>query len=232
MASTPDTLLRKNISQLLDSEIYSDTDIKVGTTTFKVHKAILCTQSEYFRRAFDLKRPMASRKEALTNIITLEEPDTPEVSPFHGSRRSLTDKAFYFPSFSTAISMLYDNTPEFDRSLRDLIVNVAVKKMDEENLLSNKNFNEAMANSCGFAKDLVHAMQARHESAIIWEVDLRRKLCSKVTTVAETSYAADKAVCCTGCDRVFGSKWLGCLKVLRYMGLGAFAALRFGGPGP
>ncbi|KAL2692910.1 hypothetical protein IWX47DRAFT_928890 [Phyllosticta citricarpa] len=167
MASTPDTLFRKkSASKLLHSGIFSDIEIKVGTTTFKVHKAILCTRCEYFRRAFDATHGF---KEALTNIITLEEPDTPEVvramlEHIHRGDYTATedtekqflvdigvliiDKAFYFPTFSTAISMLYNNTPEFDRGLRDLIVNVAVKKMDEENLLSNNDFNEAMANSC------------------------------------------------------------------------------------
>ncbi|KAK7569167.1 BTB/POZ protein [Phyllosticta citricarpa] len=77
MASTPDTLFRKkSASKLLHSGIFSDIEIKVGTTTFKVHKAILCTRCEYFRRAFDATHGF---KEPLTNIITLEEPDTPEV---------------------------------------------------------------------------------------------------------------------------------------------------------
>ncbi|KAK7536815.1 BTB/POZ protein [Phyllosticta citribraziliensis] len=77
MGTSADNLFRKSIGELLDSGLYADVEVKVGTTTFKAHKAILCTQCDFFRHAFDKSNGF---KEAETNVIALGEPTTPEVT--------------------------------------------------------------------------------------------------------------------------------------------------------
>lgn len=45
---------RINIAErLLESGDYSDATISCYGVTFRIHRSILCSQSEYFRKAFD-----------------------------------------------------------------------------------------------------------------------------------------------------------------------------------
>ncbi|KAK7511770.1 BTB/POZ protein [Phyllosticta citriasiana] len=65
-----DIRFRKSISSLFDSSRYADAKIECDGHVFPIHKSIVCTQSEYFSRAFDEKNGF---KEAKTNTIELED---------------------------------------------------------------------------------------------------------------------------------------------------------------
>ncbi|KAK7536818.1 BTB/POZ protein [Phyllosticta citribraziliensis] len=69
-ASEGDHRLRKSIASLLDSGRFADAKIECDGQTFHVHKSVICTQSEYFSRAFDEKNGF---KEANTSTIQLQE---------------------------------------------------------------------------------------------------------------------------------------------------------------
>ncbi|KAK8176899.1 hypothetical protein IWX90DRAFT_481955 [Phyllosticta citrichinensis] len=62
--------LRSSISGLLDSGLYTDATIECGGKTFHVHKAVICSQSDYFARAFN---EHTGFKEANTSTVVLQE---------------------------------------------------------------------------------------------------------------------------------------------------------------
>lgn len=64
--SNPQPLL-KSYSDLLQSGLFSDAEVRCGSRTWKVHKAILCTRSEWFKKAL-----MGHFKESATGIVTIE----------------------------------------------------------------------------------------------------------------------------------------------------------------
>ncbi|PVI05400.1 hypothetical protein DM02DRAFT_668342 [Periconia macrospinosa] len=66
-------LLLSDIKDLLTSGEYSDLTITCGDDTYKVHKAIVCKRSEFFKRAVSF-----GGKETEDNLIELKE-DEPEV---------------------------------------------------------------------------------------------------------------------------------------------------------
>ncbi|KAF2431361.1 hypothetical protein EJ08DRAFT_184804 [Tothia fuscella] len=59
------------LHSIFDSGAYADATIRCGTREFKIHKAIVCTQSEFFVNAFKQQ----AFKEGETVIITMNEDD-------------------------------------------------------------------------------------------------------------------------------------------------------------
>ncbi|KAK8176896.1 hypothetical protein IWX90DRAFT_491143, partial [Phyllosticta citrichinensis] len=276
--------------RFLDSGLHADMEVKVGATTFKAHKAIICAHSEFFRSAFDTN---SGFKEAKTNTITLREPITSEaaramlqflyrggydrrddadaqflidtdvfvageISMIHGLKDlafsylyNNIDQAMRYSSLSSAMNNIYNFTPEDDRGLRDLLVDTAknqgsymhddadVPEPDKspdgkelsslyavaENVISNAHlllqrftktvgpsnpnhipFYSSLERSGGFARDLVHTLRT---STIIWEVDVRCKVCAHVTTIPIKAWEEGKATCCGSCDKVYGAEhWM------------------------
>ncbi|KAI4718036.1 Arabinanase/levansucrase/invertase [Aureobasidium sp. EXF-10727] len=64
-------MLLKGIAQIHETGMYSDLTVTCGTDSYKVHKAIVCTQSEFFYRACK-----GSFKEGQTGIIEIPARNT------------------------------------------------------------------------------------------------------------------------------------------------------------
>ncbi|RDA90593.1 hypothetical protein CP533_6939, partial [Ophiocordyceps camponoti-saundersi (nom. inval.)] len=76
-SNDPSPSIYRDLSRLLVDEKYSDLTIRCGGRNFKVHRAILCSQSAFFAKACDI-----GFKESLTQTIDLPEDDPDVLSCF------------------------------------------------------------------------------------------------------------------------------------------------------
>ncbi|KAK8234720.1 BTB/POZ protein [Phyllosticta capitalensis] len=189
--------LRHSISGLLQSGLYSDATIVCDDQTFHVHKAVICTQSAYFARAFDKDNGF---KEACTNVIELqdvssavvrsmlefmyhcdytkcEDPNEDLIANIYiynaaemfqlkelkeaAAQRfkAGADTMSGLPMLRAAIESIYEGTVEQDRCLRDVVVEIAVRKMDK--LVKDSDFNGILERVPTFSKDLVHGLHSK-----------------------------------------------------------------------
>ncbi|KAK7536816.1 uncharacterized protein J3D65DRAFT_602873 [Phyllosticta citribraziliensis] len=86
-----------------------------------------------------------------------------------------------YSSLSSAMNNIYNFTPEDDHGLRDLLVQTAVAKIENENLLASQSFNDVLEAYGKFAKDIIHALHKA--TVVIWEIDLECKVCAQVATI-------------------------------------------------
>ncbi|KAK8176738.1 BTB/POZ protein [Phyllosticta citribraziliensis] len=225
-SSTPgDRHVRQSISGLLESGRYSDAKIVCGDQTFHIHKAVVCTQSEYFSRAFD---DINGFKEARTNTIELQDISPSVVRSileymYHGvcpkspdPNEELMDAAvsrfkegadgmFHLPMLRVAVKSIYEGTVEQDRGLRDVIVDAAVRKMDD--IVDDPAFNDTLGDVPAFAKDVVHAMHAQHKapaaagSASVVTLWCPIFYCQSLKIMDVTTYQKDTSFTCDICNR-------------------------------
>ncbi|KAK7536812.1 BTB/POZ protein [Phyllosticta citribraziliensis] len=270
-SSTPgDRHVRQSISGLLESGRYSDAKIVCGDQTFHIHKAVVCTQSEYFSRAFDDINGFKARapslrglthapphsfksltsggptQEARTNTIELQDispsvvrsileymyhgvcPKSPDpneelmasINVFAAAEMyqltNLKDAAvsrfkegadgmFHLPMLRVAVKSIYEGTVEQDRGLRDVIVDAAVRKMDD--IVDDPAFNDTLGDVPAFAKDVVHAMHAQHKapaaagSASVVTLWCPIFYCQSLKIMDVTTYQKDTSFTCDICNR-------------------------------
>lgn len=99
--SNPQPLL-KSYSDLLESGLFSDAEVRCGSRTWKVHKAILCTRSKWFKKAL-----MGHFEESATGIVTIEICSEDEVNLLlHYLYTGVVDLKKHLPGDSLIISQL------------------------------------------------------------------------------------------------------------------------------
>ncbi|KAK8158482.1 hypothetical protein BKA80DRAFT_115084 [Phyllosticta citrichinensis] len=78
---------------------------------------------------------------------------------------------FDLPTFPDAIRAIYQSTMDDDRGLRDILVDVTVRKVHD--LVKDPKFNDTLVKVGAFGKDLVHVMNRKLEDSNI--KDSKRK---------------------------------------------------------
>lgn len=178
MTSSPSNGLLESTASLLSSEKYSDLTITTQTRSFKVHRAIVCTQSKVLAAMSD-----SGFKETSTSTLRLEHDDPAavermitflytgnydhenadapdkDVEPSVGATLmanalvySIADKydierlkvlarsrfrnvdcctAWHCEEFPNVVAAVFDTTPDTDRELRDTVVHICARHIDE-----------------------------------------------------------------------------------------------------
>lgn len=76
----------------------------------------------------------------------------------HGKFTRVIGKCWEMDDFPTAVEDAYRSTTSTDRGLRDSVVTVSVKHIDD--LLANDSFNRVLSETTGFAADIVQRLRS------------------------------------------------------------------------
>lgn len=214
MASSPNKGLLESTASLLISEKYSDLTITTEARSFKVHRAIICTQSKVLAAMSD-----SGFRETSTSTLSLEHDDPAAVermitflytgnydlenadAPVKDAERStgatlmanalvysIADKydierlkalakrrfrnvdcyaAWHCEDFPKVVATVFDTTPDTDRELRDTVIHICARHIDEA--LACETWNEFFEDNCTIALSIfkVARQQSKAEARVL-----------------------------------------------------------------